>query len=1469
MKIFNYVSVFLLLTTSYSFSQIVGPGGESGNLTHWFKADVGITLDGTLTHVVGWDDQTPGSSGINNAALSVNATANFPTIEANKHNYNSSLLFTDGLLGYLEMELGDIRNSNYNIIAITERNSTNNFNNHVGTDASSDNDGLNFGYRSGGTNGFFLNQKGNPDSAVQATFPAYDPATEVAILSRATFDNSTGKVVNVISNGKEYNGTSTNVDALIGNGVGYIGRGDNSNGGLKGYISELIIFNDELSTRRIRKIQSYLAIKYGITLDNTGGGVKGDYSDSNDGRMWNANQNISFIRYHNNIIGIGKDEASGLDQEKSTEVRTETSLTIEATTAIDDLDFLLVGNDNGAVNFVPSDNTNFLRRIERTWIAKITESDGSTRTIASPSPTSFTTLNVSITLPTGGSVDPTDYALLIEPSSDPWIFDAAAATEITGGTLVGNVLTFTGVTLNHDDIFTVGLKATSSPGRVSDDLTHWFRADEGIVEDGSTGNIASWTDQYILDGNADNATQSGTAIVLPTTKHNFNPSIEFVDGQFGFFDVDLDEINNSEYNIIAIVERSSTVNNNNFIGTITDPVTTNEGLSVGVRNDRYRLDQRSNGIITPFYPVFVDDATEEATLVRAGLQSQRIISALSAGTEFMTSNSGDLTQLTGNNPGRLGQGERVVRGFQGFMSEMIIYNASIDDDELKRIESYLAIKYGLTLASTDGDYVDSEGKVIWDATANSVYHNDVAGIGKDDVSTLNQKQSQSASPDDILTISIGSTVETTNSANGGVFDNNGDYLIWGNNDPTNTFSLIDHSSLEKVCFKQLNRTWKASNTGDITDLTLQFDLAGLGLGTDFDLVVGENGDFTSGTITTYTATVSVDVLTFGTVALPHGSVFTLVEKTRTTEVTYEAGVWTGGSGASSELNTSDGDKSVTIKDNVALTGSANCRCLIIESGAVLTIETENFLDVENGIELAGDLFLKGTSELIQTTVGNGNPGGAGGTVSKILNEATSSVFRYNYFTSPVHRASDSLFTIGGNLKINDGSFAGNTNPGFTSDDLEGFGTTFSTRWFHTLNNESAFLEIDETAEMGQGVGFTMKGTSTANAYNLIGMPNNGPINVAITADKYLLTGNPYPSTIDLDVFDAVNGASGTSSYDGSVYLWDQPGDEGDHGAGLTDNSGGYATYANGVGATRATITSGSASVLPGEPTALSEITQFIKPGQGFIVYRPDDGEGDKTISFTNAMRDGITFDGTRHFFKTNETKTLNAVKPIVRLGFEYDTDSNEIFHRQLVTVLEGGTLEKDNGKDAFMFDYNSNDAYLIVENQESRYVITSVPTVSEDLELPIGVVLDSEREVTFKIDDVEDFTNDIYLLDKQTETVNKISTTETYQATVNSGDTKDRFSLVFSENTLLGTEFIDDVTKTILYIENQIVHVILESGKVEEISVYNLIGKTVASKINTTSANNMTIDLSNSLGQLLVVKVRTSEGVFTKKIIVN
>ena len=45
-------------------------------------------------------------------------------------------------------------------------------------------------------------------------------------------------------------------------------------------------------------------------------------------------------------------------------------------------------------------------------------------------------------------------------------------------------------------------------------------------------------------------------------------------------------------------------------------------------------------------------------------------------------------------------------------------------DERRKVESYLAVKYGITLK---GSYLDSDGNLTWDMAENQAYHHRVTG----------------------------------------------------------------------------------------------------------------------------------------------------------------------------------------------------------------------------------------------------------------------------------------------------------------------------------------------------------------------------------------------------------------------------------------------------------------------------------------------------------------------------------------------------------------------------------------------------------------------------------------------------------------------------------------------------------------------------------------------------------------------
>jgi len=1491
MKIFNYVTIILFLSATKSFSQ-QAPGNVSTDLTHWFKADAAsATLDAGSLYVETWNDQSSFDGNADDATINnILVPADLPVLTPDFHNHNSTLTFADGETGYFDVDLDEIKGffdnvsdpkveRSYDIIAVMQRSNNKNHNYFLGTDSTDDDRGLSLGYRDA-NNSYFMNQRGTtaPIQTVEVAFPNYTgEPNENATLVRLTLDITSAGVgtrtITVLSEGDVVSTSVIQSGRLEGFGsgiTGLIGRGAEAvSQGFKGHLSELIIYNSAKDNATdIVKINSYLALKYGLTLDNAGGGVEGDYQDSSGAVIWDADD-VTNISYHNDIIGIGRDNDSGLVQPISTEQTTDTNLTIDGSAlTLSDKAFLMVGNNGGENKYILSGiSTTYSKTIERIWLARETGTVGA--------------VSVSVTLPEASTGNVNDYALLIANTSS-FSAPTASINGIGGVTvsLSGNVITFTGINLTDGNFFTIGENTPISPGSVAGSLTHWFKADVSRVSQFPDG-VNDWFDASNASNNAVKVVEgSGGEQITFVSGQNFNGALQFDDGAQTFLDVDFSSITNSDYHMISVVRRTDPKNHNYFLGTDTG----NSGLRFGYRatadpsTTRYSFDNEGENARTSqgSVPEFGTGENEEATLFRGSYNNtsnSKPINVTRAGSEFTaTENSGIALNPADDFAGLIGSGGgKGAFGFKGNISEIIIYNTVLETSGVNKIESYLSVKYGITLDNTAGgeagDYVNSLGEVIWDASENSAFHHDVAGIGQDDGSELEQKQSKSQSPEDILTISIDATIAATNAANGGSFDDNLDFLMWGNDDATNTLSLIDFAGATNSCTKQLNRNWKISNIGTVGAVTLQFDLTDFPF-TDFDLLVDTDGDgdYTTGTTRIDTGSIDVTgtVLTFTGVTLNHNDVITLAEEGNgLPDIVYNGASWVNGNGTGGEFDSTDGDRAVIIQGDVELTlGNQNCKCLIIESGNTLTVPTGTSLTIEGkGLELEGNLYLEGTAELSQTGIYNRNIEGAG-QVFKILNEANASVFQYNYFASPIHNASG-VFSIGADLKINNGATLGdNVTPGFISNDLEGFGTTFSTRWFHTLNDGSVFLEIDETVEMAQGVGFTMKGTSLANAYNLIGFPNNGPIELNVTAGNALLTGNPYASTIDVAKFFSYK--DNTAVTGGTIYLWDQPSNNGDHSGGLVDTAGGYATIMQ-------DLSVAAASLVDGTVTSSTPPTPFIKPGQGFIFTSATGG----TISFDNNMREGVVVDDSRHFFKTEGLQTLESKKSIVRLGFEYQTNDNKTYHRQLATVLKEGDSGTEGNTNAYMFDYYNDDAYWIADSENSRYIITNISNVNEDSELPIGVVLEEKKEVTFKIDDVEDFTNEIYILDKEEGKVTEISTTKEYTTEVNAGDNQNRFSLVFNEDALLDSdlflnnEIIDSATKTVIYIEDQTINAILEKGIIEEIEVYSLTGQKIASKLNSELTGYLSVSLLNSSEQLLVVRILTSNGTITKKIILN
>ncbi|WP_164731682.1 T9SS type B sorting domain-containing protein [Flagellimonas beolgyonensis] len=270
------------------------------------------------------------------------------------------------------------------------------------------------------------------------------------------------------------------------------------------------------------------------------------------------------------------------------------------------------------------------------------------------------------------------------------------------------------------------------------------------------------------------------------------------------------------------------------------------------------------------------------------------------------------------------------RNLTGDIAEVLLADGPLDDNSIQRIESYLGIKYGITLNNSGGqlgslvgnlgyNYLAADGTIIWDTAINSNYRFDIAGLGRDryedfdggDNSTsyddkklrynLHQRISKSENSEAVVTMSTNSDFSSDNlETTRPIIDNTTwvgesvtttsylhNYLLWGN----------DRNSLNQVATElppqfvsRIEREWQIQKTvspggvDPIQNVSVRIDLSGSdildnGNCGNVSLIIDTDGDgnFLTGPITAIPAT-SVDVSKnayFDNVIFEHLDVFTV------------------------------------------------------------------------------------------------------------------------------------------------------------------------------------------------------------------------------------------------------------------------------------------------------------------------------------------------------------------------------------------------------------------------------------------------------------------------------------------------------------------------------------------------------------------------------------------------------------------
>lgn len=164
--------------------------------------------------------------------------------------------------------------------------------------------------------------------------------------------------------------------------------------------------------------------------------------------------------------------------------------------------------------------------------------------------------------------------------------------------------------------------------------------------------------------------------------------------------------------------------------------------------------------------------------------------------------------------------------YDGKIAEIINYNSRLDDTSRQKIESYLAVKYGITLNSWTQNYINSDWTTtIWDTTTAWAYTNDIFAIARDDISLLSQVKSKSTNNEWVITIEAVS--EWTNLLPSFVDINDLESLSISNNNWWNVWTQIWAPSWYYI----LSRQWLAQEEWEVWLANLSFDVDN----TNFDI----------------------------------------------------------------------------------------------------------------------------------------------------------------------------------------------------------------------------------------------------------------------------------------------------------------------------------------------------------------------------------------------------------------------------------------------------------------------------------------------------------------------------------------------------------------------------------------------------------------------------------------------------------
>ncbi len=979
-------------------------------------------------------------------------------------------------------------------------------------------------------------------------------------------------------------------------------------------------------------------------------------------------------------------------------------------------------------------------------------------------------------------------------------FTIPKAIGVTSGNLTFSVRETTqnvGTLLSDVSLYISDVEATTN---VTSCRFLWLKADKGIANTTNGSSVDSWKDQSSPSNNATQSTPANRPVYVVNSL-NFNPGVDFLGnrnllGESGY---------NSGTQIVVFNRNAATTSGSSAMTLIGSRITNSDSDRSGLRLGSY-----SSSVAGEVYGILRGTTAGNAV----------------GGTGMSLTNGILTVQPNGNNPPtawlatRNGVSESPVSGgagytewaarpyvlgssvanatytsfadyYTGHILEVLNYPTRLTTDELQRVQTYLAIKYGLTLGH---NYLKGDGTVLYNV---STHGRRIFGIGRENCQGLHQRQAKPESDNAValddslekmLTIGYNGIIGTENSsANLNDLPDETFIIMGDDNAPVTSWTATNAPVSALIEAQRVERSWKVQTTGlpsqtkvrvDGTKLpsinytavgnspeerigmvvaTSMADIANASLGGLTNRIIPMNRVGTNWETNVTFAPNSTRYVTF----IKYADCYKDLECSGTT--TTWTGSWNNG--------VPDETKRAILSSSYSTTTNGNfsaCK-LEVAAGATLTINSGGLVQVQSDIVNDGTIAVEDTGSLMQYFDLATNTGT--GTVSMTRESTPMYAGDYTYWSSPVQG-----FNISSIPK----------NRAYYRDPVTNTWVRYDAG---VMNSGRGYIVMTDNAS---------KTATTRTTVNFSGTMFNGRSNAILPSggNKWNLVGNPYPSAINADDFLLDN----QTRIEGGIYFWTHYTRINKYfeNAGLVGEfsqtdyavytlTGGTRTaplHSNAVPGSSVTPVSDAASnILSYGGANVTAPSGYIAAGQAFFVASLNTA-APQQVEFKNCQRTSVPGNNSQ-FYKS--TTGRGGEKNRYWLNLMNEDGS---FKQVLIGYMNGATAGIDNLYDARMRNGSGTAAiYTILKDKTDAHVKMTIQgrpmPLNRSETIPLGfTALDKAKPLNrISLTDYEGLFKDvnIYIQDKYTENIHNLKTAP-YDFVSETGDFSERFVILYENN---------------------------------------------------------------------------------------